>query len=155
MEKQNMVSNNPYQKLSSAATPHVSVPNNSTDDPASADNDTLGGESLSGSLPEAKHTDTTAASSIWAAGEDSGKEETGDDSIFSSGLSSTQDEAFSPMPPSKDTRSSTETGKTGLPAAKAYHSAAGEKPAVTGVSGIFAGGCDMLDDLDEDEDDDF
>ena len=150
-----MVSNDPCQKLSSAATPHVSVPNNSTDDPASADNDTLGGESLSGSLPEAKHTDTTAASSIWAAGEDSGKEETGDDSIFSSGLSSTQDEAFSPMPPSKDTRSSTETGKTGLPAAKAYHSAAGEKPAVTGVSGIFAGGCDMLDDLDEDEDDDF
>ena len=157
LEKQNMVSNDPCQKLSSAATPHVSVPNNSTDDPASANNDTLGGESLPSSLPEAKHTDTTAASSIWAAGVDSGKEETGDDSMFSSGLSSTQDEAFSPMPPSKDTRSSTETGEAGLPAAKASHSAAGEKFAgtSTGVSGIFAGGCDMLDDLDEDEDDDF
>ena len=156
LEKPNMVSNNPHQKLLSPVTPHVSVPDNSTDDPASDVNDTLGGESLPSSLPEPKHTDTTAASSIWAAGVDSGKEETGDDYMFSSGLSSTQDEAFSPMPPSKDTRSSTETGKTGLPVAEESHSAADEKLAGVSVSGIFAGGCcDMLDDLDEDEDDDF
>ena len=103
---------------------------------------------------------TTAASSIWATtGTDDGGEETGGDyNVFSSGLSSTQDESLSPMVPSKGARSSTAPQKPPTEATEAPRSAKKanrEKPA--GASGIFSGACeDMFDDLgEEDDDDDF
>ena len=186
-QDQTPATHNPYQKTSSEPTLHALLPNNTVVDAAAVvgrnddtkisskadtspskeeenggmETDAKNNEASPEQNPEAKtSTQTTTASSIWATtGTDGGGEETGDDyDMFSSGLSSTQDESLSPMVPSKHARSSAVPQKSPTEATESPRSAKkanNHKPA--GTSGIFSGACeDMFDDLgEEDDDDDF